>query len=181
MRAIPAGLAMKLIQRNDDEAEELGFRLRHSSIKDMRRRRSVFGLFLAAAASMSVVALYQIGILKHVPGPRNPQLDSDAVTGSATAYSLIETPDSVLAIGSYAATLALVAMGSPNRARRQPLIPLALAAKVGLDAVVAAKYTLDEWKRHRTFCLLCLVACAATFASVPLVVPEARRALRNLL
>ena len=47
MRAIPAGLAMKLIQRNDDEAEELGFRLRHSSIKDMRRRRSVFGLFLA--------------------------------------------------------------------------------------------------------------------------------------
>jgi len=172
---------MQLIQRDEARANELGFRLRRSSRKDMRRRRGVFGLFLAAAASMGVVALYQLGILKHIPEPSTPRLDSDTVTGSAKAYSLVETPDSVLAIGSYASTMALVAMGSPDRAEKQPLLPLALIAKVGLDAAVAARYTFDEWRRHRALCLWCVVASTAVFASVPLVIPEARRALRNLL
>jgi uncharacterized membrane protein len=80
----------------------------------------------------------------------------------------------VLAIGSYAATMVLVAMGSPERAETQPLLPLLLLGKVGVDAAVAAKYMVDEWKRHRALCFWCLVASAAAFASVPLVIPEAR-------
>ena len=109
-----------------------------------------------------------------------PRFDSDNITGSAKAYSLLATPDAVLAMGSYAATMTLAAMGSPDRANEQPLLPIALAAKVGFDAVVAAKYTLEEWRKHRTLCFWCLLASAATFASVPLVIPEARRALRRL-
>jgi len=170
---------MQLIQHNEDQARDLGYGIRNNSRKDMRRRRGVFGLVLTAAASMSVIALYQMGILKHVPEPRSPLLDSDAVTGSAKAYSLLETPDSVLAIGSYAVTMTLAAMGSPDRARKQPLLPVLLAAKVGFDAVLAAKYTIDEWKGHRVFCFWCLVASTATFASVALAIPEAGRSMRN--
>jgi hypothetical protein len=72
-------------------------------------------------------------------------------------------------------------MGSPDRARKRPLIPVLLAAKVAFDAATAMKYTIEEWKGHRAFCFWCVVASAATFASLPLVVPEARRALRTLL
>jgi hypothetical protein len=100
MRLISAEQAMQLIQHNQEQARNLGYGIRNNSRKDMRRRRGIFGLALSAAASMSVIALYQIGIFKHVPEPRSSRLDSDAVTGSAKAYSLLETPDSVLAIGS---------------------------------------------------------------------------------
>jgi hypothetical protein len=51
-----------------------------------------------------------------------------------------------------------VAIGSPDRADKQPLIPLFLVAKVGFDGAVAAKYTVDAWKRHRAFCFWCMVA-----------------------
>ena len=129
---------------------------------------------------MSVIALYQLGILEHVPEPRLALFDSDHITGSAEAYSLAATPDAVLALGSYAVTMALAAIGSPDRVSEQPLLPLALAAKVGFDAVVAAKYTLDEWRKHHALCFWCLLASVATFASVPLVNSEARTALRRL-
>jgi hypothetical protein len=173
--------AMELIQKNKQKSEALGSELRHGSCKSLRRRRGIFGLFLAASASMSVIALYQLGILKRVPEPPLPRFASDNITGSARAYSLLATPDAVLAIGSYAATMTLAAMGSPDRANEQPLLPIALAAKVGFDAAVAAKYTLDEWRKHRSYCFWCLFASAATFAAVPLVIPEARSALRRFI
>src|SRR5665213_1718707 len=171
---------MEIIQSDKQRAERLGSGLRHGSRKSLRRRRGVFGLFLAASASMSVIALYQLGILKHVPEPPLPRFDSDNITGSAKAYSLLSTPDAVLAMGSYAATMTLTAMGSADRANEQPLLPIALAAKAGFDAVVAAKFTLDEWQKHRRLCFWCLLASAATFASLPLVIFEARSAIRRL-
>ncbi|MGB6482383.1 MAG: vitamin K epoxide reductase family protein [Candidatus Acidiferrales bacterium] len=169
---------MELIQKDKQKSEALGSSLRHGSRKSLRRRRGVFGLFLAASASMSVIALYQLGILRSVPEPPLPRFDSNNITGSAKAYSLLATPDSVLAMASYAVTMTLAAMGSPDRANEQPLLPIAFAAKVGFDAIVAAKYTLDEWRNHRAFCFWCLLASAAAFASLPLVIPEARSALR---
>lgn len=171
---------IKLIQKNNKASEALGIGLRQDSRKSLQRRRGIFGLFLVASASISVIALYQLGILKRVPEPRLPRFASDEITGSAKAYSLLATPDAVLALGSYAATMTLAAMGSPERATSQPLLPIALAAKIGFDAVVAAKYTLEEWRNHRAFCFWCLIASTATFASVPLMVPDARSALSRL-
>lgn len=170
---------MQLIQHNEDQATNLGYGIRNDARQDMKRRRGIFGLALSAAASMSVIALYQMGIFEHVPEPRSSRLNSDAVTGSAKAYSLLETPDAVLAIGSYAVTMTLAATGSPNRATKQPLLPALLAAKVGVDAAVAAKYTIDEWKGHRAFCFWCLIASSATFMSLALAIPEARRSMRS--
>jgi hypothetical protein len=171
---------MEIIQKDKQTSKALGSGLRHGSRESLRRRRGIFGLFLAASASMSVIALYQLGILRRVPEPALPGFDSENITGSAKAYSLIATPDAVLAMGSYAVTMTLAAMGSPERANEQPLVPIALAAKIGFDAIVAAKYTLDEWRGHRALCFWCLLATAATFASLPLVFPEARTALRRL-
>jgi hypothetical protein len=130
---------------------------------------------------MSVIALYQLGILERVPEPHLAPFDSDHITGSAKAYSLFATPDAVLALGSYAVTMTLAAMGSPDRGSEQPLLPVALAAKVGFDAIVAAKYTLDEWRKHHALCFWCLLGSAATLVSVPLVISEARTALRRLV
>ncbi|MDP9481178.1 MAG: hypothetical protein M3R38_36855 [Actinomycetota bacterium] len=71
-------------------------------------------------------------------------------------------------------------MGGPDRAKEKPLIPLALALKVVLDALQAGKLTVDQVAKHRALCVWCLIAAGATFAAVPFVIPEARAALRNL-
>lgn len=171
---------MELITRNNQKSETLATSLRQSSGEHLRRRRGIFGLFLAASASMSIIALYQLGILKRVPEPSLPGFDSDKVTGSPQAYALLETPDAVLAMGSYAVTMTLAAMGPADRANEQSVLPIALAAKIGFDAILAAKYTLKEWSDHRAMCFWCLIASTATIASIPLVVPEARRAIRRM-
>jgi hypothetical protein len=79
---------MQLIERNKQKATALSAGLREGRSESLLRRRGAFGLFLAASASMSVVALYPMGVLKLVLEPRFARLGSDHVTGSAKAYSL---------------------------------------------------------------------------------------------
>jgi hypothetical protein len=160
--------------------EELSRQLREGTGKFLRRRRGVAGLALTAAGSMGLISLYQVGIIKHLPDPPLPYFDSDKVDAGAEAYSKLSMPDAPIGLGSYAATLALAAMGGEDRATERPWIPLALAAKVVLDAVQAGKLTVDQWTKHRAFCFWCLIAAGATFTTVPLVIPETRVALRHL-
>ena len=78
------------------------------------------------------------------------------------------------------ATMGLAAMGGKDRAKTTPLIPLALLAKVSFDAVQAVRLTIDQPVKQKAFCFWCLLAAAATFATVPLSVPEALAAWKRL-
>jgi uncharacterized membrane protein len=129
---------------------------------------------------MGLIALYQVGLLKHLPEPPVPGFDADKVDASDEAYSYFQTPDAFLGLGSYAATMGLAAIGGKNRAQTQPWIPLALLAKTGADAAQAARLTVDQWTKHKAFCFWCLLAAAATFAALPLAVPEAVEAVHQL-
>lgn len=157
---------------------QLSHALRHSDSPFLARRRGVIGLSLVSIASMGIITLYQTGIIKHLPEP--PGFDADKVDASAEAYAWLATPDAALGLGSYAATLGLAAMGGPDRASQQPWIPLALAAKTLFDAAQAGKLTVDQWTKHKAFCSYCLVAAGATFAALPLAIPEARAAWQYL-
>jgi uncharacterized membrane protein len=158
----------------------LSWQLRRGAGEHLARRRQVAGLTLAAIGSLSVVSLYQLGLIPHLPEPPCCGLDAETVDAAPEAYAILAAPDAVLGIASYAVTLGLAAMGSQDRATTRPWLPVALALKVGFDALVAAKLTRDQWTIHRAFCMWCLLATGATFASLPLVVPEARFALRSL-
>jgi uncharacterized membrane protein len=160
--------------------EELSQQLREGSEKFLAQRRGIVRLSLVSIASMGLISLYQMGIIKHLPDPPLPIFNSDKVDASPEAYSYFWTPDAVLSIVNYGATMILAAMGGRDRAQVQPLIPLALATKVTLDAAGAGKLTVDQWTKHRAFCVWCLLAAGATFATVPLAIPEARVALRQL-
>jgi uncharacterized membrane protein len=160
--------------------EKLSHQLRTGSGLFLQRRRGIIGLSLVSIASMSLITLYQTGIIGHVPEPPLPGFDADKVDASPEAYAILATPDAALGLVSYATTLALAAMGDQDRATNAPWIPLALAAKVAVDATQAGRLTVEQWTKHRAFCLWCLVAAGATFATVPLAVPEARAALRQL-
>jgi len=155
---------------------ELSRQLRLGKSDALGRRRQISVLTLISIGSMAIVSLYQLGIIKHLPEPPLPKMDADKVDAAAEAYEILWMPDAVLGLGSYAVTLGLAVMGPDNRARTRPWIPLALAAKTLVDSLAAGKLTVDQWTKHKAFCFWCLLAAAATFATLPLTIPEAREA-----
>lgn len=162
------------------EARALSRELREGEGVHLRNRRINVGLSILAAASMGLITLYQIGLLRRLPEPPLPGFDAEEVDASAEAYQKLATPDAALGLLSYAASVVLGAAGPADRYRTIPALPLLLAAKSLFDALNAGKLTVDQWTRHRAFCFWCLLAAGATFASVPLTLPEARAALESL-
>lgn len=166
---------------NDDEARRLSAQLRRSDDRLLRYRRQIAGLSLVSSGAMAVVVLYQLGLIKRLPEPPLALLDADAVDAAPEAYARFETPDAALGLLSYALTLVLAAAGGEDRAGTRPWLPLLLLGKTLLDATEAGRLTVDQWIRHRAFCLWCLMGAAATMGTVPLALPEARAALQQLL
>jgi len=146
----------------------------------LRRRRRVGALSLSAMGSMGVVTAYQMGLIRRPPEPRVWPLDAEKVDASGEAYQFLRTPDAALGLASYAVTLVLAGAGDRHRARTAPWVPLALAAKVGLDAVSGMLLTAEQASKHRRYCSWCLAASLASLAMVPQVLPEAREAWRRL-
>lgn len=163
------------------EPGRLSYELRNGGDESLQRRRKVVGLSLAAAGSMAVISLYQMGLIKRLPEPPIPGLDAEKVDSSEEAYAHLQAPDALIGLKSYALTAFLAGAGEPQRARTMPWLPLAMAAKTVFDAAQAGKLTRDQWVKHRAFCSWCLMAAAASFAMVPLTMPEAKEALRQLL
>jgi hypothetical protein len=153
---------------------QLSLELREDRGNFLRHRRVTAACALISMASLGSIALYQLGVFRRLPEPPLPGLDAEKVHGSAEAYRIFGTPDAVLGLGSYAATLGLAAMNGTNRAETHPWIPLALAAKASLDALQAAALTCKSWSRFKCFSLYSLVAALATWAALPAVMPEAR-------
>ncbi len=102
------------------KAAELSSELRGSADPAVERRRKVVALSLVAAGSMGLIALYQMGIIKHLAEPPLPRLNADKVDASAEAYEKLSTPDAVLGLGSYAATMTLAARAAPIERRSSP-------------------------------------------------------------
>ncbi len=146
----------------------------------LEQRRRAAALTLSSIALFGVMACYQLRLLRRLPDPPLPGLDAEKVIGSPEAYALFQTPDAVLALGSYAATLGLEAMGPAHRRETAPALPLLLAAKALADAAIAGAFTCRAWMRFRAFSSYSLLAVAATFLTVPAVLPEARAAWRRL-
>lgn len=159
---------------------QLSQHLRGDDSAVMLRRRAAVAFNLVACGAMGVVTLYQMGLVRRLPEPRWRFMDSAKVNGSSEAYAYLSTPDALLGLLSYATTVVLAGMGGPDRARRRPALPLLLAAKSALDSSAAAKLTVDQWTRHRAFCIWCLLAAAATWLAGLQVWPEARQAWHQL-
>jgi hypothetical protein len=157
---------------------ELSWQLRHSTAPYMQQRRAIAGLSLAAIGAMGLIALRQLGILSRLPDLPLANFETDRIVTSDAAYAHLETPDGVLGLGNFAVTLGLAAMGGPQRATEQPLIPLALAAKTLFDLAMAGSLLVKERNEFHALCLWCLLASSTTVASAALALPEARAAWR---
>ncbi len=160
--------------------EALSRQLREGTGGFLEERRGVVKGALVGAASMGLISLFQMGIIKHLPEPPLFFFDADTVDASEEAYRWLSTPDAPIGLASYGATVVLAAMGGQDRARRSPWLPLLLIAKTGADAAQAAKLTKDQITKHGALCAWCLLAAGATFFSLYRALPEARAALQTL-
>ena len=167
-------------RRGSQAAERVSDDLRRGVSEQLTRRRRQTALLLGATATMGVISLYQTGILRRLPDPPLPGVDSESVDASGEAYQLLRTPDANLSIANYGVTLALIGMGGADRAREMPLIPLLAAGKLAVDAAGAVWLTLEQVTRHRALCAYCLAAAAASVAALPQALPEARAAWQEL-
>ena len=161
-------------------AERVSNDLRRGTGELLDRRRRTAALSLLAAGAMGAVAAYQNGVVRRLPEPPLPVFDAEKIDASGEAYQLLRTPDASLGLLSYAVTLALAGMGSKDRFRDTPIVPLALAGKVLFDALGGLYLTAEQATKHRKFCSWCLTASVASLVMVPQVIPEARLALRHL-
>lgn len=161
-------------------AERISDDLRRGAGDFLEQRRRIAALDSLAALALGVVGLYQFGLLRSVPEPSLPGLGAGAVDASGEAYATLRTPDSTLGIISAGVTLLLAGAGNRDRAHDAPLLPLALAAKVVLDAAGGAYLFAEQVTRHKKVCTWCTVAAVAQLATVPLALPEARAAWHRL-
>lgn len=162
----------------DIAPQELRRRIRGDRGAEMRRRRGIVGLSLVGIASMGVVALYQTGVLRHLPGPpsRRPHFDSERVNGSDEAFGH-GMPDGPVALAAHAANLAIAAAGAPERYRTRPWLPLLAALLSGAQAAVAARALLHRMpKEGRAWCAYCIADALTHVGTFALTLPEAARA-----
>jgi uncharacterized membrane protein len=160
-------------------AEAVSDALRRGAGPYLQGRRRAALLQTAAAAALSVVGLYQFGVLRTVPELRLPGLDANRVDASGEAYEILRTPDSALGIASAGVSLVLAGMGSAQRHEEQPWIPLALLAKSVVDAAGGVYLFAEQLTKHKRVCSWCTVSAGLLLATVPAVLPEARAAWRS--
>lgn len=161
-------------------ARQVSRQLREGDSPNLRRRRGIAGLALLSIGSMSVIALYQLGLTRRLPELPLPGFDAEKVTSSDEGYLLFNLPDSVLGIGNSVVTLGLAAMGPADRARKHPWIPIALAGKTALDLMAGGKLAYDQVSQHRALCSWCLLSGATAIGTLSLALPEAREAYRRM-
>ena len=164
------------------EPKQLSEELRQGKNPHMSRRRAIIGLSMLGGSMGQLVTLYQTGIVNHLPDPPGQQIfDADRVDASNYAYSRFNSPDGPIMIVTYALTAWLAAAGGLDRARRNPLLPIAMGVKLVLDGVVSAELAREEWSENKAFCEYCQVATVCSVASIVLAVPEVLTAVRTLL
>lgn len=124
-----------------------------------------------------IVALYQTGIVRRLPDPPLPGIDSNKVDASNYAYKRLQTPDALMMVVSYGLTAWLAGAGGEQR---HPALALATAAKAVGDVAVGFKLAQEEWGENQALCAYCQVATVASVASAALAIPEAASAVQRL-
>ena len=161
--------------------EQLSNELRNGESADLTRRRWIIGLSMVGSTMAQIVSMYQTGIIKELPDPPLSIFDSDRVDASNYAYSRLETPDGFMMLANYAITGWLAGAGGKDRARENPILPIAMAGKIFVDTVASLELAREEWSENKAFCAYCQVATLCSALSLLLALPEAITATQHLL
>ncbi|WP_183810853.1 vitamin K epoxide reductase family protein [Tunturibacter empetritectus] len=124
----------------------------------------------AAVLTLFPVAAHQLNLLSHLPDPPSAVFASDDITESSAAHPF-GIPDSLLGLGSYGATLALILLS-----QRRPMARKVLAMKLIADGSVAGFNVVRQLVSFGKICSWCtgtaLCTAAMLFAGRKLIAEE---------
>lgn len=159
---------------------ELRHDLRETDLPEILLRRAIIGASLVGIACMAVTTLFQAGLIRHLVDLPIKGFASDKVNASDTAYGW-GMPDSPLSILSHAVSLALATAGTADRARKQPILPLAASAAALPAAATSARYLFyDMPVREKGWCPYCILDALMHMAVLGFTFWESKRAVEKL-
>ena len=82
---------------------------------------------------------------------------------------------------NYGITAWLASAGGKNRAQENLILPIAMGAKILIDALISTELAREEWSENKAFCEYCQVATLCSFASLTLAMPEVTTAVQALM
>ena len=173
-------MALPSIVRREDPAV-LRRSLRQSDAPEILLRRLVVVMSFIGTACMAVTTLFQMGVLRHLKDPPIEGFHSDKVNASDLAYGW-GMPDSPLSIASHAVSVALAGVGGVDRARTQPLVPLAATIAAAPAAATASRYLFHDMPvREKAWCPWCIADALAHIAVLGFTLWESKNAAMRLL
>jgi len=141
------------------------------------RTTALAALASLGAANMAVVALKQLGVIRHLPDPPLGGFYADRVTSRPEAR-LFGLPDAPLEAMSLAVT-ALLARWSGRAGDRRPWLPLLVAGKAGAEAGIAAWY-VERMRSHvHAWCAYCLTGAVLNAGTLMVAMPDGADGLRR--
>jgi len=147
--------------------------LRKDKSKSLKRRRKLAILSSIGLFDFTIISLFQLGVIRHLPDVPGKLFDSDSVNSSPKAYAL-GFPDGPLSALIYAAILILIGYKGDKKSGRPGWANWALFLLVTGHAAGAADY-LKDMIRQKKICPYCLVGTIINFASLPLAYGEIRK------
>ncbi len=152
-----------------------GHRLAGENPSTWLKRARVLVLAAAGLAIASYLAAYQIGLVGTV---WDPIFDGASTRALHSWLSrILPVPDASLGALGYAADLVLTSIGGEQRWRTTPFVVLVLGVVVTGMAVVSAFLVMFQAFVLSSFCTLCLVSAAISFAILGLASEEVAAAL----
>lgn len=139
-------------------------RLRQDARPDTENRRKIAALATVGLVDFSLISLYQLGYIKHLPDLPGKIFDSDKVNASEEAV-LLGLPDGVVSLGMYAATIFLTAVGSTSR-KSSRWADWLLGGIVLGQAAGGAYYLYNMATVQKKICPYCVTGALVNFAAV---------------
>jgi hypothetical protein len=147
---------------------------------DLERRHWMQAIAALGLLESGSRELYRNGVLRALPSLRYLRgTEGEAPWDLSWHPEPDDVPDGVTDAGGYALLLALAAAGGEKRAEEQPYLSIATAGLSFMQAAGALGELIDELEAGRVdaFSSIDTILSAST---VPLVLPEAIRAVRGL-
>ena len=142
--------------------------LRSDTSDKNANRRKIAATAALGLADFSLISLFQLGYIRHLPDLPGELFDTEKVNSSEEAV-ILGIPDGVVSLGAYAATIALATAGSRST-KYSRLFDLALGGVVVGQAVGGAWYLFNMATVQKKVCIYCVAGALINFSSLgPLV------------
>ncbi len=129
-----------------------------------QNRRKIAALSALGLIDFSIISLYQLGFIKHLPDLPGSLFDSDKVNASKDAQ-IMGFPDGVVSLGMYTANI-LLATAAIKKGKKKNIFDYLMGAVTLGQAAGAGQYVVTMATVQKKICPYCVTGAAINFASL---------------